>query len=778
MRKGNRLAAMIMAAVLAAGTVTGPVFAADYTVSGDILSEEGSYDYLSENGGLTGEAVQENSALSIDPASQAYGTVSESSVGYGAVSESAAGDQESVSVLSTDAADWSEDGNTMDAQFPGEAEVAGAAEETVDSAEPAAAEATDQEAAEETSSEAEEETEAEAVEENAEMPGDADASADGAASIDEMEDVSSGITDGGETIADETPADDQGTEENPAPVQEHDALTEEPAATENPAEFLTEDPSAVADPAPADVNEGRNADSEALEESGDGETVSEEKAADIDEEFYPITTDVTQLELLSGVKETIYVEHFYSGYGNYDEEIKSVKSSDSNVLRITTNSYDINCIPKKPGNAKVTIEGTCGTVLTINVKVLSFLEDDSLTVKAEHETTSYIYEEDDYGRYVSDCAWFSVSTSNKNVATASLAYGEYGDFLGCVVIKGISPGNAKITVKNTNNGGISEISVKVVKPSFNLSTSKLTINKLKTWQVTASGSDIGKVSSSNTNILKVEKVNARKVLLKPTGHGKATVTITNKFGTSRTVSVTVSYLYFRALLNDRTRTGTAVYGSTVLKGKTAPSATASVRIGGKTFTGKADSSGTYKIKKVPAVKIGTNLKLTFKLGGASIAKTVKVGKGNSKLSTPYVYKDSTKVPVTVTNTHGSDKIIISIGGKQYTKKIGKAYSRTTVTVPISKPKKYGIKMTIKLKNKFNQQLASYSAYVYLRSMVRRGDTKAMVKWIPRWNRPSTKDVFSYGELWWYDNWMGNEDSDASLSFDENGKVDDWSIYNY
>ena len=87
-------------------------------------------------------------------------------------------------------------------------------------------------------------------------------------------------------------------------------------------------------------------------------------------------------------------------------------------------------------------------------------------------------------------------------------------------------------------------------------------------------------------------------------------------------------------------------------------------------------------------------------------------------------------------------------------------------------------MTIKLNNKFNQQLASYSAYVYLRSMVRKGDTKEIVKWIPRWNSPSRKNVYSDWESWWYDNWMGKEGSDANLSFDENGKVDDWAIYNY
>ena len=82
MQKGNRLAAMIMAAVLAAGTLTGPVFAADYTTTGEILTEEGSYDYSSENGGLTDETVQENSALSIAPASEMDSSVSESNIYY------------------------------------------------------------------------------------------------------------------------------------------------------------------------------------------------------------------------------------------------------------------------------------------------------------------------------------------------------------------------------------------------------------------------------------------------------------------------------------------------------------------------------------------------------------------------------------------------------------------------------------------------------------------------------------------------------------------------
>lgn len=769
MRKGNRLAAMIMAAVLAAGTVTGPVFAADYTTIGEFLTEAGTNDSLSENGEMTAETAQEDGLLSSDPVSEADGSVSESFEMDGSIAEPAAEDRESVSALSTTANDWSEDGNTTDEQLPEGAEFAEGGDEIADPADSAASEATDQAAVEEIPVEDGEGTEAEAAGDS-ETPGDADTSADGAASVDETEDVTSGLTDDGEIISDETPAAEQVTEENPAPVQEDNALTEDPAATENPSEFLTEDPAAVAEPVPADINEGQNTDAEILEEPGAGETVSEEKAADSEEGFNPITTDSTSVELQSGEDRDIYVDNSFNDSYDY-ENIKSVKSSDSKVLTVKDDySSFIIISAKKPGNAKVTIEGTYGTVLTIQVKVVSFLEKTSVTVKAGTQTTVTVYdsslgfkEEAWYGNY-------STSSSNRDVATAS-----FEDYEG-LVVKGNKPGNAVITVKDNFNGSSSTLSVKVVHPPFNLSASKLTIDRLKTWQVTASGSDIGKVTSSNTKILKVNKVSSRKVQFIPVGHGKATVTITNKFGTKRTVSVAVSYKYFRALLIDRTRTGTMIYGSTVLKGKTAPSAAVSVRYGGKTYSCKADSKGYYAVKKIPVVKYGTKFKLTYKLAGTSITKTVKVGKGKSTLYTPnYTYKNTTSIPVRITNAHGGDQVIIQIAGKKYYKKIGRSTSKITVKVPIRKPGKYGIKMAVKLKNKFKQDMAVYYDYVYLSDTVYVGYTKAKVKWLTGWNDPDEKTYSAYGETWYYD-WDGDDIHDAYLYFDTNGKVTNWYVY--
>ena len=885
-----------MAAVLAAGTLTGSVFASDFTTTGEVLSEESSNDYLNETNELIDETVPEDSALSIEPAS-------------------ADTDPAAVDEISSEAETEDEEGT--EAVGEEEAEEETALENGQDSETP----------------------------DDTGVPADETASFDGP--IDETEDVSSDITDDGNMVSDEMPGADQETEEVPAPVQEDNAFTEDQTATEEsaeflteePAEFLTEEPAAVADPAPADGNEGQTADTAILEEPGTEETVSEEQTADGEGSFNPIIADVTSMELIPGQTGQIYLESSYND-SSYYEEMTSVQSSDSSVLVVKSYEYQyIEVFARKVGTAKVTIEGSYGTVLTVQVKVVSFLGKNSVTVKAEYKTTVYIYDYDYYGIHTAENNHYSVSTSNKNVATGSIVLNE-DDYIYELAIKGIGLGNAVITVKDNNTGCISTISVKVEKPpfslnkteisfmaseiyelkasgsniktavssntsiftteidggksvylipvqpgtatvtltnnygdvkkatvtvttflriknliltagnirdidemdlfrdysfdwgknltssnknivtvsgrtdyysfkfkgqypgkatitvtcgatnaisriavtvkapAFNLSDSKLTINKAKTWQVTASGSDIGKVSSSNTKVLKVKKVNSRRVQFIPVAHGTATVTLTSMYGVKRTVSVAVSYNYFKDLLINKTRTGTMLYGYTVLRGITAPSATVSVRIGGKTYTARADSSGIYKILNIPVLKYGTNLKLTYKLCGTSITKTVTVAKGNSKVSSPYVYKDSTKVPVTVNNVHSGDKIIISIDGKQYTKTFTKAYTRTTETLTIKKPNKYGIKMVIKLNNKFNQQLASYSAYVYLRSMVRKGDTKEIVKWIPRWNSPSQRNVYSDWESWWYDDWMGKENNEANLTFDENGKVDDWAFYYY
>ena len=744
MKKGNRLAAMIMAAVLAAGTLTGSVFASDFTTTGEVLSEESSNDYLNETNELIDETVPEDSALSIAPAS-------------------ADTDPAAVDEISSEAETEDEEGT--EAVGEEEAEEETALENGQDSETP----------------------------DDTGVPADETASFDG--SIDETEDVSSDITDDGDMVSDEMPGADQETEEVPAPVQEDNAFTEDQTATEESAEFLTEEsaeflteePAAVADPAPADDDAAQTADTGISEESDTEETVSEEQKAEGEADFNPITLDYTSVDLLIGHQRTFNIKWDESGPDNH-ELIEFIDSDTDGIIEFTAFQYtSFEIRAKKAGSTLLTINGNEGTVLKLQINVFSCLAKDSVTVKAEYKTKVSMYED-----YLTG-SWehpydkrYSVSTSNKNIATAALEMDE-NDHRYYLIITGVGVGNAVISVTSDRTQGTSTISVKVEKPTFslnatdiniqasdvydlkssgsniktatssntsiltvektgdktvrlkpvkpgkatvtvnnyfgdvkkatvtvttflrfksmtltagaerelseadifsasdyqkwgksftvsnkniatvsgktsnnsfkfkgqylgkttinvkcgktgatspiavtvkapafNLSASKVTIDKVKTWQVTSSGSDIGKVSSSNTGILKVKKVSSRKVQLIPVGHGTATVTITSIYGVKRTVTAAVSYNYFKALLNAKTRPDSVTHGSKILTGKTAPSTTVSVPIGGKTYTCKVDSSGNYVIRNIPAVKAGAKLKLTFKLEGVSITKTVTV----------------------------------------------------------------------------------------------------------------------------------------------------------
>lgn len=212
-----------------------------------------------------------------------------------------------------------------------------------------------------------------------------------------------------------------------------------------------------------------------------------------------------------------------------------------------------------------------------------------------------------------------------------------------------------------------------------------------------------------------------------------------------------------------------------MTGTTAAFSTVSTTIGGKTYSAAADAEGNFSIKNVPFVKIGASVKVTFRLQGYSISRSATVTKGKSTLYTPYyTYKDTTSVPVEVTNAHSGDKLIITINGRSFYRTIKQSYSKITPSVAIKKTNKYGIKMTVKLLNKFGQELASYNDYVYHSDTVHVGDTKAKVRWLTGWNDPVRKEYYSYGETWCYD-WDDEEGEDAYLYFDADGKVTDWWI---
>ena len=456
-------------------------------------------------------------------------------------------------------------------------------------------------------------------------------------------------------------------------------------------------------------------------------------------------------------------------------EIKKVECSNPKVLTAEQkDSQSVFLRPVKPGSATVTVTNYFGSVQKANVTVTSFLKMKKVTITAGKEKYIYpdeLFNVDDY--------WYwnkKALSSNSKAATAwfdkdYIVYDEEA-----LIIGGKYPGKTTLTIKCGKTGAGCPLVVTVRAPSFNISASKLTITDENSCMITASGSGIDKAASSNTSIIKAEVISKRKAKLIPVKPGKATVSFTSRYGVTRKIAVTVSNSYFKNILASKTKPETPVYGTTILKGKTAPSSTVSVSIQGKTFTAKADSNGSYTIKGIPVLKVGTRLTLVFKLQGFSISKVVTIGKGKSTVYTPYyTYMYTTQVPVEVVNVHSGDQIKIAFDGKVYTRTFSGSYNKITVKVDIKKPNKYGIKMAVKLKNKFGQDLAIYYDYIYISNVVHVGDTKAKVRWLADWNDPVGKEYTAYGETWEYD-WDGDDYTDAYLYFDADGKVTDWLIF--
>ena len=481
----------------------------------------------------------------------------------------------------------------------------------------------------------------------------------------------------------------------------------------------------------------------------------------------PFTLDTTTIDLNAADR------YMLRAVGS---NIKKATSSNTKVLTVEQkDDRKVLLRPVKPGKATVTVVNHFGNSQKVTVTVTSFLKIKKLTLVAGK--TRVIYDDDMINAFDYDEWNKKMSSSNTDVLEAK--YERYNDeeiytYYKAFVFKPKYPGKATVTVKCGKTGASSTIEVTVKAPSFELNSSKLTIKNEGSLIITASGSDIGKVNSSDKNIIKTELSTKRKIKLIPVKPGKATVSVTSKYGVKRNVSVTVSKEYFKALLTSKTKPGTQSYGTTEVKGKTAPSATVSASILGKAYSVKANSKGEYAFKNIPILKVGTKIVLSFKLQGQSISKTITVNKGNSSVrATKYIYKDSTQVPVEVKNVHSGDKVVMSIDGKLYSRTFKGSYSRITVNIGIKKPDKYGFRMVVKLKNKFDQDLALQYNNVYYGTTVRIGDTKAKVKWITGWNNPEEIEYDSSEEWWWYD-FNGDGSTDGCLVFDKNGKVTYWS----
>ena len=402
-----------------------------------------------------------------------------------------------------------------------------------------------------------------------------------------------------------------------------------------------------------------------------------------------------------------------------------------------------------------------------------------------------------------------IVSSDTGIAKAISNTDEYGDM--SWYIYGVKVGSAVISY--TYDEVNYTVNVKVVKPTLSSKFKTLTLdnsyyygydydedfdiwyypdyyvyyNSLGGLKVTSSDTSIASVSIENyttkntfdesfdedfsENYYKNGKL-VHYLLINPKKKGTVTFTISDKYSQKVQIKVTVKDTYTPKQLK-RSKFKTLYYGKTTLSGTTYYGSTVKLKIGKKTYKTKANSNGEYKIKNIKICKIGTKFKVTFSKNGSSYTKSGKVKNPEPYMLNYYYYRNQTKFHGYVKNVHKGDKIVVKIGNKTYTKKVKKNYSKLKYSFKVKKNGNYGSKITLKIVNKFNQTMTSYSDVIYYSKNLKVGMTTKQVKYVPGWtDKPLYKEYHSYGTFWYYDD---DDDDywDSYLFFDSNNKLSDW-----
>lgn len=236
--------------------------------------------------------------------------------------------------------------------------------------------------------------------------------------------------------------------------------------------------------------------------------------------------------------------------------------------------------------------------------------------------------------------------------------------------------------------------------------------ELRYYNIEANRGTIAKCSSANNNIVYVKLINGT-YSIHPKGIGSTVVTVTNPYGESINIKCVVKLNYFIEkecifAYQDECETvkkysyKNLKYGSGKLEGETYDNAKVTAVIKGKSYSGKANSSGYYTISVPKYIKIGTSI--TIKATQYGVTKTVKRKVVNNKPSGTLTYKVNGKtIKVTIKEIHKGDYIKLKVGKKTYTKRIKKDQKKLKYSVKTKKLKK-GTKVKITVYNKFKQTL--------------------------------------------------------------------------
>ncbi len=213
--------------------------------------------------------------------------------------------------------------------------------------------------------------------------------------------------------------------------------------------------------------------------------------------------------------------------------------------------------------------------------------------------------------------------------------------------------------------------------------------------------------------------------------------------------------------------------TTKVQGRTVANSNITVKVGNKTYRGKANNNGEFSIK-IKSKKAGTKVSVSVvSPEGYTNQTTKKIEKtfGYTELS-KYVYRTSTTAKIIVYGGNKGDKLKIKIGSKTYTKKIKKNKKKQIVSVKIRKASA-GTNIKMLLYDKFGKKKSSDTSMVYLGDRIYVGMSVHDVV-LTTWGLPDRKNDWGTGSL----QWVFSSGSSTLYAYISNGKVVSIQHLNY
>lgn len=213
--------------------------------------------------------------------------------------------------------------------------------------------------------------------------------------------------------------------------------------------------------------------------------------------------------------------------------------------------------------------------------------------------------------------------------------------------------------------------------------------------------------------------------------------------------------------------------STKIEGTTVAKSKLTIKIGKKTYKGKAKKNGQFSFGIKPQ-KAGTKVVVSVvSPEGYTNKKTSKISKtyGCPEL-TKYIYRTSTSAKITVIGGNKKDKLKVSIGGKTYTKKLKSNKRRQKITLKIRKPQT-GAKIKITLYDRFGKKKDSCTSKVYIGNRIYVG-MSAKDAVLTTWGAPVRRNNWGTGTL----QWVFESGSSTLYAYIRNGRVTSIQHLNY